>query len=67
MQIDIRFGNKHWSFGKIKNSQTGCKQPPQGVPVKVDFCGKCGCILFEEESMCPDCLTPKIDNKGWST
>lgn len=22
-------------------------------------CSKCGCPLFEDEIMCPDCLTPK--------
>lgn len=23
-------------------------------------CPKCGCPLFPEEQMCPDCLTPRI-------
>lgn len=27
---------------------------------KLVGCLKCGCPLFPEEQMCPDCLTPRI-------
>lgn len=70
MKISFNIGNRNWSLSTHKISTKQQEEirlePIQRISKNTNYCLKCGCILFPEETMCPDCLFPVKDNKGWT-
>ena len=66
VKIQTIIGNRYWSFGKNKSKKVEAPQSVEPTRTRVAYCLKCGCMLFPDETMCPDCLFPVRENKGWT-
>lgn len=75
MEIRLSLGSNQWSL--ILNKPilkrivkpvvpSSCVSKDTETSHRRDYCLKCGCILFPEETMCPDCLFPVRHNEGWT-
>lgn len=47
---------------RVESKQSAPFRNVKSKPVKVTHCPKCNCMLFPDEIMCPDCLTPNPKN-----